>query len=108
MEKIKNRHYRKQNKCLDCGKFVTDVSSRCSPCSKKWENHPRWNNTKKPDNLGYIRIYIPGTLGKYRHEHRLVMEKILGRTLLEGENVHHKNGIKTDNSVMVLVMYLLS
>jgi len=35
--------------------------------------------------------------GNYVFEHVRVMEEMLGRYLLPGENVHHRNGVKDDN-----------
>lgn len=46
-------------------------------------------------NTGYVSVYMGK--GKRQLEHRLVMEKILGRSLGRREEVHHINGNRTDN-----------
>ncbi|MBV9898077.1 MAG: HNH endonuclease [Chloroflexi bacterium] len=37
------------------------------------------------------------TANGYILEHVLLMEELLGRYLTDGENVHHRNGVKHDN-----------
>jgi len=61
-----------------------------------------WRGGRRVAGKGYICVLKPdhpnaSTLG-YVMEHRLVMEKKLGRYLGKGEVVHHINGKKDDNN----------
>jgi hypothetical protein len=62
-------------------------------------NHPHWKGGKYFDGR-YIRVLAPThpkSTNGYIHEHTIVMEKMLGRPLANGEVIHHCNGDKSDN-----------
>jgi len=97
-----------KNKGKYYGKFC---SKRCSTkylskigiINNKGENSSRWNGGRCIVRGGYIDIFKPdhpfARGGKYVKEHRLVMEKRIGRFLSQKEQVHHINGIKDDNRI---------
>lgn len=73
------------------------------------EEHPRWKGGRLINSQGYVLVYCPEyqSLGNsnYVREHRLVMEKEIGRCLRPEEDIHHINGIKTDNRIENLRLY---
>lgn len=64
------------------------------------QSNPNFNGGRYIDDKGYIRVLKPDhpyhNRG-YVYEHRLVIEKFLGRFLQSWETVHHINEIKLDN-----------
>ena len=88
----------------DCGNTHESNSSNlrtgrvqsCGCLHKERTARARWKGGKYTHSSGYVYVYEPGT-GKRTTEHRSVMQEQLGRELLPGESVHHKNGIRNDN-----------
>ncbi len=70
--------------------------------------HHKWKNGRRITN-GYVMIIIRdhpfATCRGYVLEHRLVMEKFLGRYLDPKEVVHHKNSIRHDNRIENLILF---
>ena len=63
--------------------------------------NPNWRGGRSVASNGYVLIRMPGhplsDIRGYAYEHRLKAEELLGRPLLPGELIHHKNGDKQDN-----------
>lgn len=66
------------------------------------ENHPSWKGGRRKRGMYWL-LWMPnhphamGKKGCYVYEHRIVMERHLGRILESHEIVHHRNGDGGDN-----------
>jgi len=80
-------------------KKMSDANKKCNG-----SNHNHWKGGRHKVANGYIHVWCPEHPNavhehRYMMEHRLVMEKYLGRYLEKWEQVHHLNGIKDDNRI---------
>jgi hypothetical protein len=82
---------------------ISERCERAKRAAKRGKQSSNWKGGRIRDKAGYIQIYSPdhprGKSSGYVLEHRIVVEKHLGRYLESTESVHHKNGIKDDNRV---------
>lgn len=99
-----------RNTCKYCGKkYVKEGNTKyCSrecwvkdiPRVRTGEIHKRPKGGRIIDYNGYVHLRIPehpNAVRGYVPEHRVVMEKYLGRYLNKKELVHHKNATRNDN-----------
>jgi DNA-directed RNA polymerase subunit RPC12/RpoP len=92
---------RSRNLCA-CGARKQRRAATCSAChTESGAANNNWRGGRSRHKHGYPLIWAPehpktGN-GSYVFEHVLVMEEMLGRYLLPGENVHHRNGVRDDN-----------
>lgn len=106
VESFKQRKIRVNNRCPDCDVLISPYSARCHSCAQIGELNSAWYKTGRTyghcGGNGYVIIS-----GQFKHpnarkdgtmlEHVKVMSIMLGRSLVKGEEVHHKNGVRDDN-----------
>jgi hypothetical protein len=97
------------NYCIDCGTEIDSRSTKCRKCRCKGTGNPNWKGGNGLRVKGYILVYMPthphAASNGYVLEHRLVMEAQIGRYLEANEQVHHINGVRSDNRKENLALF---
>jgi hypothetical protein len=94
--------------CAHCGAFVrypTKGEGGTAYCSKRcrWRARPRPVPPVRRMSRGYVFVHMPdhpaANANNYVLEHRLVMERHLGRHLEPWEHIHHRDENRANNDL---------
>lgn len=92
-----------------CDRMKESGIPRLPPWSHPGDRNPAWLGGRQIDSDGYVLIWIPdhpyATAHGYVREHRLVMENQIGRYLIPGEVVHHRDKDKQNNDPSNLELF---
>jgi len=94
-----------------CGRTKQRKSRTCSGCRPHGKQfNGRWKGGRSYHKAGYVLVRAPdhpraGQAG-YVFEHILVVEQLIGRYLLPDETVHHLNGVRDDNRLENLELWV--
>lgn len=73
----------------------------CRVIGYRGAGNPKWRGGRFKVGNGYVYAYAPdhphATQAGYVLEHRLVVERVLGRLIDPAEIVHHRNHVRDDN-----------
>lgn len=95
-----------------CGHPKQVKSRVCWDCrDDRGELNGNWKGGRVRHHAGYVMVTAPGhprapSGNGYVFEHILVMEEVLGRYMLPGETVHHRNGVRDDNRAENLELWI--
>ena len=91
------------------GKTLSKTTRKKIGDAERGSNNPNWKGGRSRHTNGYMYRRVNNHLYALKHgyvlEHRLVMEKAIGRYLRPEEVVHHINGIKDDNRLENLMLF---